>query len=163
VNWIYGFLFVAALLAAWRVYVKFKAAASRRSDDWDEQLVKNWRAQGGMGFEPVAIDFFFGVPDLDQCQQLSDALKGDGCTVDFRVATTEGASGYTLHAVKPIRVSVTEMQAHSVRYRRLAAQHASTYDSWATVGITRHVESNQRLRPRGVPPSGYQNDLKKIK
>jgi Regulator of ribonuclease activity B len=163
VNWIYGFLLAAAFLAAWRVYGKFKAAAAQRGDDWDEQLVKNWRAQGGNGFEPVAIDFFFGVPDSEHCQQLGEALKSEGCAVDFRPATTEGASGFTLHAVKPIRVSVTEMQAHSARFRQLAALHASTYDSWATEGITRNVVPNQRLRQRGVPPSGYQSDLKKIK
>ncbi len=156
-------LLAAALLAAWRVYDKFKTAASQRGDDWDEQLVKNWRAQGGNGFEPVAIDFFFGVPDVDRCQQISVALQSEGCIVDYRPATTEGASGFTLHAMKHIRVSVTEMQAHSARFRKLATQHGATYDSWATEGITRHVESNQRLRPRGVPLSGYQNDLKKIR
>jgi hypothetical protein len=152
-SWVYGMLLAAAALAAWRVYVKFRSAAAQRGDDWDEQLVKNWRAAGGNAFAPTAVDFFFGVPDVPRCEALSGALREEGCTVDFQPATTEGATGYSLHAAKPIRISVSEMQDHSSRFRRLAALHASSYDGWATEGITRHVESNQRLRPRGVPPS----------
>jgi Regulator of ribonuclease activity B len=162
-NWVYAMLVTAALLACWRVYIKIKTAATQRADDWDEQLVKNWRAQGGNGFAPTDVDFFFGVPDSAHCELLANALQADACVVDFRPATTEGATGYTMHAAKAIRISVSEMQEHSARYRRLAAQHESRYDGWATKGVTRNVESNLRLRPRGVPPSGYANDLSKLK
>jgi hypothetical protein len=162
-NWVYVMLLTAAALACWRVYISIKTAASQRADDWDEQLVKNWRAQGGNGFALTDVDFFFGVPDAEHCASLATALQAEGCTVDYHPATTEGATGYTMHAVKPLRISVSEMQEHSARYRKLAETQDSQYDGWATAGITRHVEPNQRLRPRGVPPTAYKNDLSKLK
>ena len=162
-SWLYALLLIAAGLAGWRIYAKLVAMRAQHDDDWDEQLVKNWRAQGGNAFNSYEIDFFFGVPDQAACEQLSQALQADGCTVDFRPATSEGATGYTLHAMKLMRVSVPEMQAHSARYRNLAAPHAASYDGWATAGVTHQSESNQRLRAKGVPMSGYRRDLEKLK
>lgn len=151
VNWIYGLLFVAAAVAVYRVYGAIQRLRSQREDDWDEQLVKNLRAQGGDAFRPYEIDFFFGVPDEAACQQMAVALRGDGCEADFRPAETEGATGYTLHASKLLRVSVPEMQAHSKRYRQLALSHNSSYDGWATAGVTKPAEDGKRLRQPGVP------------
>src|SRR5258706_5760075 len=119
-NWLYVMLLTAAALACWRVYISIKTASSQRADDWDEQLVKNWRAQGGNGFAPTDVDFFFGVPDAEHCESLAAALTAEGCTVDYHPATTEGATGYTMHAAKQLRISVSEMQEHSARYRKLA-------------------------------------------
>jgi hypothetical protein len=150
-SWAYALLLAAAAIAVYRVYRSMKQAAANRSADWDEQLVKNLRAQGGTAFRDYEIDFFFGMPSADACQALESSLVADGCTVDFRAATTEGATGYTLHARKSMRVSVPLMQEHSQRYRKLAAQHAGSYDGWATEGITQPAEENVRLRPKGIP------------
>jgi hypothetical protein len=162
-KWIYALLLVAAALAGARIFFKLRSLGAQHADDWDERLVKNLRAQGGNAFTDYAVDFFFGVSSLEGCQQIATALRDEGCTVDFREANTEGASGYSLHAQKTLRISLPEMQAHSARYRALAAQYQGRYDGWATEGVTQIAASNQRLRARGVPPSAYQRDLNKLK
>jgi Regulator of ribonuclease activity B len=150
-SWIYALLIAAGAIALFRVYHSMKHAAANRSSDWDEQLVKNLRAQGGTAFREYEIDFFFGLPTEAACRALESGLVADGCVVDFREATTEGASGYTLRARKVMRVSVPEMQAHSRRYRELARLQEGSYDGWATEGITQPAQENVRLRPKGIP------------
>jgi regulator of RNase E activity RraB len=44
----------------------------------------------------------------------------------------EGASGYSLHARKHMRVSVSEMQDFSERFRALAEKYGGYYDGWMT-------------------------------
>jgi hypothetical protein len=152
-SWVYALLFAAAAIAVYRIYFTIKRASAQRGDDWDEQLVKNLRAQGGTAFREYDIDFFFGLGDERACQALEPALAADGCTVEYHRATTEGASGYTLCARKRMRVSVPEMQAHSQRYRQLAAQQQGSYDGWATEGISSVAPDTARLRPAGIPRS----------
>jgi len=145
-NWVYLALVLgAAAFAAYRIWHAVRRVLADRADDWDERLVKNLRAQGGDPFSPYEIDFFFAVPTQPQCQSLADVLTADDFAVDFRAMNTEGTSGYTLHARKPIRVSVPEMRAYSARFRELAVQHNVSYDGWATAGITRSVERAPRL------------------
>jgi hypothetical protein len=145
-NWIYlAFVLAAAGLAAYRIWHAVRRVLADRADDWDERLVKNLRAQGGNPFSPYEIDFFFGVPTEAQCQPLADVLTADAFVVDFRAVSTEGATGYTLHARKAIRVSVPEMKALSARFRVLAQQHDVDYDGWATAGVTKTVERAPRL------------------
>jgi hypothetical protein len=148
---VYLFLGAGAFLALLRVFIVIRRQQQQSSDGWDAQLVRNFRAQGGQGFEPVNIDFFFGVPDEAHCATLAAALSADGCKVDYKLATSEGASGYSLHACKALRVSVDTMQDHSSRYRLLAGQHDATYDGWAAEGVTKIADDGtQRLRPRGI-------------
>lgn len=148
---VYLFLGAGAFLALLRVFMVVRRHQRNRGDDWDAQLVRNYRAQGGQGFEPVNIDFFFGLPDEAGCGALATALRADGCEVDYKLATSEGASGYSLRARKPLRVSVDTMQDHSRRYRSLAVQNGGSYDGWATEGVTKMAEDGtQRLRPRGI-------------
>jgi hypothetical protein len=145
-NWIYlAFVLAAAALAAYRIWHAIRRVLAERADDWDERLVKNLRAQGGDPFSPYEIDFFFGVPEEPQCQPLADVLSAEGFAVDFRAMSTEGATGYTLHARKAIRVSIPEMKAYSARLRALADQHQVSYDGWATAGVTKTVERAPRL------------------
>ena len=46
--------------------------------------------------------------------------------------TGEGASGYSVAVRKHVRVSVTEMQQYSQRFRTLAEQYGGYYDGWVT-------------------------------
>jgi hypothetical protein len=46
--------------------------------------------------------------------------------------TAEGASGYSLQARKHLRISVSEMQDLSKRFRALAQQYGGYYDGWMT-------------------------------
>jgi hypothetical protein len=132
-QWIYVALVVAALIVIARIVTAvLKARRQATHDDWDSQLVKNLRAAGGNAFTPYEVDFFFTVPDEVSCGSLRGALEPEGFTVDSHVSTGEAASGYSVHARKHVRVSVTEMQEYSQRFRALAAQYGGYYDGWMT-------------------------------
>ena len=130
--WIFLLLMAAALLAAVRIYFGIRRNRGSVHDDWDERLVQNLRAAGGNAFTPYEVDFFFNLPDEASCTTLRAVLEPEGFTIDTRVMGGEGASGFSLHARKPIRVSVTEMQDYSKRFRALAEQHGGHYDGWMT-------------------------------
>jgi len=127
---------VAAIaLAVVRVAASLRRLrAAQAGGDWDEQQVKKIRAQGGDPFRPYDVDFFFGVPDEAGCQRLQAALSADGCSaVDYRPLPPDRGTGFSLHARKSLRLSVTEMQEHSTRYRALAAEQGAIYDGWNAV------------------------------
>ncbi len=131
-SWFLLLLVVVALLAATRIYVGIRRARGSSHEDWDERLVQNLRSAGGNAFTPYEVDFFFNLPDEAACQVIRGMLEPEGFAIDMRRMTGEAASGYSLHARKAIRVSVTEMQEHSKRFRALAEQHGGHYDGWMT-------------------------------
>ena len=132
-QWAYAILIAAAALAIARVIMTInKARKQARHDDWDSQLVKNLRAAGGNAFTPYEVDFFFTLPDEASCGSLRGTLEPEGFAVESRVATGEAASGYSVHARKHLRVTVSEMQEYSQRFRALAEQHGGFYDGWMT-------------------------------
>ncbi|MGH8230409.1 MAG: ribonuclease E inhibitor RraB [Steroidobacteraceae bacterium] len=132
-QWVYLLLVLAALLALARIVMAVRKARSlTRHDDWDARLVKNLRAAGGNAFTPYEVDFFFNLPDEASCTAVRALLEPEGFAIDTRVMSAEGASGYSLHARKHLRVSVTEMQDYSRRFRALAEQHGGHYDGWMT-------------------------------
>lgn len=132
-QWVYVVLVLIALLAVVRVVLTLrKARAQSTHDDWDERLVKNLRSAGGNSFTPYEVDFFFSVPDEAAAASLRAGLETDGFAIDSRIMSGEGASGYSLHARKHLRVSVSEMQGLSKRFRLLAQQHNGHYDGWMT-------------------------------
>jgi hypothetical protein len=130
-------LMLAALVAVVRVYLTVRRVRQNQSEDWDERLVKNLRAQGGDPFKPYEVDFFFDLPDQGACEQVAVLLKGRGCSVDFRRVDPARGDRYTLHALKSQRISVPGMQESTREFAALAAQHGGRYDGWATAGITR--------------------------
>jgi hypothetical protein len=132
-QWIYVVLVLIALLAVVRVVMALrKARAQSTHDDWDERLVKNLRSAGGNSFTPYEVDFFFSVPDEAAVAALRAALEAEGFAIDTRIMSAEGASGYSLHARKHLRISVTEMQGLSQRFRALAERYGGYYDGWMT-------------------------------
>jgi Regulator of ribonuclease activity B len=132
-QWIYIVLVLIALLAVVRVLLTLrKARAQSTHDDWDERLVKNLRAAGGNSFTPYEVDFFFSVPDEAAVASLRGTLESEGFAIDTRIMSAEGASGYSLHARKHLRISVTEMQEFSKRFRALAQHYGGYYDGWMT-------------------------------
>jgi hypothetical protein len=130
---IYVILIAAAALTIARVFMTIlKARKQARHDDWDAHMVKNLRASGGNAFTPYEVDFFFTLPDESSCGSMRGALEPEGFAVETRVATGEAASGYSVHARKHLRVTVTEMQEYSQRFRALAEQYGGFYDGWMT-------------------------------
>jgi hypothetical protein len=132
-QWIYVALVVAGLLAIARIVSSIVRVRKQSAhDDWDSQLVKNLRAAGGNAFTPYEVDFFFTVPDEASCGSLRGTLEPEGFTVDTRLSTGEAVSGYSVHARKYLRVTVSEMQEYSQRFRALAEQFGGYYDGWMT-------------------------------
>jgi hypothetical protein len=130
---IYLILIVAALLSIGRVTMTIRKARRQAfHDDWDSQLVKNLRAAGGNAFTAYEVDFFFTLPNEASCGSLRGALEPEGFSVEARVATGEAASGYSVHARKQLRVTVSDMQEYSKRFRELAEQFGGYYDGWMT-------------------------------
>jgi hypothetical protein len=132
-QWAYLLLVLAGLLAVARIVMALrKARAQSTHEDWDARLVKNLRAAGGNSFTPYEVDFFFNLPDEPACAALRGVLEPEGFAIDTRVMSGEGASGYSLHARKHLRISVSEMQDYSQRFRALARQYNGYYDGWMT-------------------------------
>jgi hypothetical protein len=132
-QWMYLFLVLAALLAVVRIVLTLRKARAQSShDDWDARLVKNLRAAGGNSFTPYEVDFFFNLPDEAACIALRNTLEPEGFAIDTRIMSGEGASGYSLHARKHLRISVSEMQDYSQRFRELAQRYGGYYDGWMT-------------------------------
>ena len=136
-------LVLAALVAAYRVYLAVRRMRAPPQDDWDERLVKNLRSQGGNPFNPYEVDFFFDLPDEARCQQVSSVLVASGHEVDFHPLDPERGSSWSLHARKSIRISVPDMQAQTRDFRALATAHAGRYDGWATSGMNREMLKRQ--------------------
>jgi hypothetical protein len=120
------------VLVAGRIVLALRRTRIAAHDDWDERLVQNLRAAGGNSFTPYEVDFFFNLPTEAACDALRSALEPEGFVIDSRIMGGEGASGYSLHARRHLRVSVPEMQGYSQRFRGLAEQHGGHYDGWMT-------------------------------
>jgi hypothetical protein len=132
-QWVYVVLVLTALLAVVRVVLALRKARSQSThDDWDARLVKNLRAAGGNSFTPYEVDFFFSLPDEAAAESLRGTLESEGFAIDARIMSGEGASGYSLQARKHLRISVSEMQGFSQRFRALAQQYGGYYDGWMT-------------------------------
>ncbi len=125
-------LVLAAAVAAVRVVLAIRRARGQRLDDWDTRLVQNLRAAGGNSFTPYDVDFFFNLPDEPACTALRGELEPEGFVIDARPMSGEGASGFSLHAHRQLRVSITVMQEHSQRFRALATRLGGHYDGWMT-------------------------------
>jgi hypothetical protein len=130
----------AAVVAVLRIYFTVRKLRAQQTDDWDERLVKNLRAQGGDPFSPYVVDFFFDLPDEAACQKVAALLRTRDYTVDFRRVDADRGDRYTLHALRSLRVSVPDMQALTRELSALAVQHGGRYDGWATAGVTRSVQ-----------------------
>jgi len=136
----FSWLFVgAAVVAVLRIYFAVRKLRARQTDDWDERLVKNLRAQGGDPFSPYEVDFFFDLPDEDACERVAALLRVRGYVVDFRRVDADRGDRYTLHGLRSLRVSVPDMQALTHELTALAVNHGGRYDGWATAGVTRSV------------------------
>lgn len=129
-SWMMLLLVLAALLALVRVVVIVRRARAAPRDDWDARMVKDLRASGANAFTPYEIDFFFTLPDEPSCNSMRQRLESDGFATDARGMNE--AEGFSLHASKRLRVSVSEMQGYTQRFQELAAQFGGQYDGWTT-------------------------------
>jgi hypothetical protein len=130
-RWVVALLLLAAVVAVVRVYQVVRRARERSRDDFDARLVQDLRTAGANAFTPYEVDFFFSLPDEAACSSLSKALEPEGFVVNARAMGSD-TGGYSLNARKRLRISVSEMQDHSKRFRLLAEQLGGQYDGWTT-------------------------------
>lgn len=130
-RWIVALLIAAAVVAVVRVYQVVKRARDQSRNDWDARQVQDLRSAGANAFTPYEVDFFFSLPDESACSSLSKALEPEGFAVNARAMGSD-TGGYSVNARKHLRVSVSEMQDHSKRFRLLAEQLGGQYDGWTT-------------------------------
>lgn len=130
-RWVVSLLILAAIVAAVRIYQVIRRAREQSRDDWDARLVQDLRKAGANAFTPYEVDFFFSLPDEASCASLSKTLEPEGFATNARAMGSE-TGGYSLNARKRLRVSITEMQDYSKRFRVLAEQFGGQYDGWTT-------------------------------
>jgi hypothetical protein len=130
-RWVVALLILAAVVAAVRVYQVIRRAREQSRNDFDARLVQDLRTLGANAFTPYEVDFFFSLPDEAACSSLSKTLEPEGFAINARAMGGE-TGGYSLNARKRLRVSVSEMQDHSKRFRLLAEQLGGEYDGWTT-------------------------------
>lgn len=129
-RWIMVLLILAAAVALVRVYQIVRRVREQQRDDWDARRVRDLRDAGANAFTPYEVDFFFSLPDETACASLRVRLEPEGFATDTRVMSD--TTGYSLHARKHLRISVSEMQDYSKRFRLLAEQVGGQYDGWTT-------------------------------
>lgn len=130
-SWMIVLLVAAALLALVRVAVIVRRTRAQPRDDWDARMVRDLRAGGANAFTPYEVDFFFTLPDQSACASMRSRLESEGFTTDAR-DMSQDAEGYSLHASKRLRISVSDMQDYTQRFQALAAQFGGHYDGWTT-------------------------------
>jgi Regulator of ribonuclease activity B len=123
-------LVAVALFSAIRIVSQFRGLSrKRRTVDWDEQFIQQLRKAGVNTFEEQPVDFFFTLPTRAACEQLAFVLRPDGYTLDIKENPETG--NFSLHAQRPMRLVIPEMQAITARFSQLAEQHGGKYDNWA--------------------------------
>lgn len=131
-RWIVALLVLVGLVAIVRVVMILRRSRSQGREDWDARMVRDLRAAGANAFTPYEVDFFFSLPDEQACTTLRSTLEPEGFTTDSRGMTGEAIGGFSLHATKRLRLSVSEMQELSKRFGTLAQQLGGNYDGWTT-------------------------------
>jgi hypothetical protein len=119
-----------------RIYFSLQKLRSARADDWDAKMVERVRAQGVDPFKAHEVDFFFALPDSSACDAVGALLQAEEFAVDVKPVADSSQHPFSLHASKPLRLAVPDMQEKSRRFKELAAVHGGRYDGWAA-GATR--------------------------
>jgi len=123
-------LVAVALFSAIRIVSQFRGMSRKRKPiDWDEQFIQSLRKAGVNTFEEHPVDFFFTLPSRAACEKLAFVLRPDGFTLDIR--EDADAHTFSLHAQRPMRLVIPEMQALTARFTKLAEEHGGKYDNWA--------------------------------
>jgi len=125
-------LFVLAGVAVLaRIAVNVRKIRAKVADDWDARQVAELRKRGMDPFQPHQVDFFFGLPSESACESVRKILEPEGFAVDARLMPESAEQQYSLHASKPLRLSVPDMQDFSRRFGELARANGGRYDGWA--------------------------------
>lgn len=130
-KWIMVLLLLGAAIAIARIVLQLRKLKDRGNDDWDAKLIERLRRSGVDPFSPQELDFFIGMPDESSAQRIAQRLGAEGFQVDVRAVADSASHPYSVHAMKAMPLSVTEVRAVSTRLREFAEASGGRYDGWA--------------------------------
>jgi hypothetical protein len=135
-NWLFALLFVAAAVALGRIVFALRKMKEKTEKDWDARLIERLRAAGSDPFQPHEVDFFFAMPSEAAGQAVRAILEAEGYRVDVKAAPDNPADHpFSLHATKPMRLSVPGMRELTARFKELAASQGGHYDGWSAAVV----------------------------
>ncbi len=132
-EWLVGIAIVAGIVVVVRLYMSFRKLKQDLAEggDYDTKTIERIRrAPGSDPFKPLNVDFFFGLPDDEAVRAVNSALEADGFVVDVKATPDDPVFPYSLHAMKPMQLSVPDMKAYSRRFKILAEANRGRYDGW---------------------------------
>lgn len=139
--WIYIFLMVGGLLAAFRIWQNLQKLRQRKNDTWDERLIDQLRKRGSDPFKPHDVDFFLAFKTQEAADQLALELRAEGFDADVTDTPENGELRYSLHAHKSMKLTVPDMKELSRRLSETANARGGRYDGWSAKEVPR-ADSN---------------------
>ena len=128
-SWLYVFLLIGAALAIGRIWFQLRKLRQRPVDDWDTKLIERLR-RGTDPFRPIDVDFFLALPSEAAASVAAQRLTAEGFGVDVRQVSNSTDYPWSVHACKPMQLTVDGIRAISSRLRDIAAAQGGRYDGW---------------------------------
>jgi hypothetical protein len=124
---------VVGAFLLFRIISQWRGVALRKKPiDWDTHFIQGLRKAGVDTFVEHTVDFFFTVATREGAEKMASVLRAEGYQVDVLEAR-EISGQFSLHASRRMRLIVPDMQALTIRFNSLAAEHGGQYDNWAVV------------------------------
>ncbi len=131
-NWFFGLLIGAGVLAVVRIYYSLqKARNAHKGVDFDTQLISRLRADGMDPFRAHPIDFFLALPDDAAADRLLAVLKARGMAADKHSTTDAADFPISVHVSRDLHLIVDVIKAQGAELAELAKQQGGRYDGWA--------------------------------
>jgi len=127
---IVAFVIAGGIIIA-RIYFKIRKIHGSKMESWDARMIEQLRAKGYAPFNDYKVDFFLALPDEPACEAVRARLEPQGFNVDTRPMAEKTELPFSLHATKPMRLIVPDIQALSRRMTDLATEFHGRYDGWA--------------------------------
>ncbi|HUK01806.1 MAG TPA: ribonuclease E inhibitor RraB [Steroidobacteraceae bacterium] len=144
-SWLLLTTIAAGAVIVARLYVILRKSRAVPNSDWDAQMIERLRSQGSDPFQPHDVDFFFALPTEAACETVRKQLQFEGFAVDVKPVPDSSEQPFSLHATKPLRLSVPSMREFSRRFGELATAQGGRYDGW-TAGVVQQHTPGWRIR-----------------
>jgi hypothetical protein len=142
-SWIYSLLFLAGAGVLWRIYYGIRQMKLKKEKDWDERLIDRLRKSGSDPFQPHDVDFFMAMPSEEAGRAIAAVLEPEGFRVDIHPAPDNpGDHPFSLHAMKPMRLSVPAMKELTKRFQLMAKEQGGHYDGWSAAVVPKDAPSH---------------------
>lgn len=137
-TWFALLVLAAGAFAVLRIYFSLRKLRNSREQDWDSRAIERLRKLGSDPFSPHDVDFFFALPDEAGGRTVAALLESEGFTVDLRPVPDSTTHPFSVHALKSMRLSASDMREMSKRFTALATANGGRYDGWTAPLAGRH-------------------------